>query len=219
MKKNILLLFALIGFGTAVMAQDLIITKDKAKIYATVTEVNENDIRYKLFDNPSGPVYFLKKSEIASILYENGYVDVFNINTSVPPQFGSYYPYYQYTQYDFKNAKGLRNAGIALFSTGMAFTFPMGLSLLLAPTYKRYDDYWGSYRYRDYDDNQQAAGVAFLCMGPPITIVGIIMWSVGQYRMDMIRRFNPNGFSLFENQKVQLNLAVGSNSMGLKLNF
>ena len=212
----------LIGFGIAAIAQDVIITRDGTKINAKVAEVNENDIRYKLFENPSGPTYFLKKSEIASILYENGHVDVFNMSTSTPPQIG-YYPYRYYTQNDLKNAKDLRNAGVTLFSTGMAFTFPIGLTLLFVPSYRyyeQYDPYTGRpYTYRERNYAQSQAGLAFICMGPPITVAGIVMWAVGQYRMDMIRRINPNGFSLFENEKVQLNLAAGGNYMGLKLNF
>ena len=95
MKKVFLFLLVLIGFGISAIAQDVIITKDGTKINSSVIEVNENDIRYKIFDNLSGPTYFLKKSEIASILYENGHVDVFNMSTSTPPQIG----YYHYLYY------------------------------------------------------------------------------------------------------------------------
>jgi hypothetical protein len=120
-----------------------------------------------------------------------------------------------------KNAKDLRNAGVVLFSTGMAFTFPIGLTLLFVPSYiERYDpSYYGGYYHREYNYAQGSAGLAFICMGPPITVAGIIMWAVGQTRMNNINRFNPNGFSLFESEKIQLNLAVGGNSMGLKMNF
>jgi len=212
MKKIFLLLLVLIGFGISAIAQDVIITKDGTKINSKVTEVNENDIRYKLFENQSGPTYFLKKSEIASILYESGHVDVFNMSISTPPPQTGYYQR-QYTQYDLKRAKNLRNSGVALFSTGMAFTFPIGMSLI----FTNYGYYYGGYYYYNY--SQSAAALAFICMGPPITVAGIVMWAVGQTRMNNINRFNPNGFSLFENDKVQLNLAAGGNSMGIKLNF
>jgi hypothetical protein len=210
MKKIILLLVVLIGFGISAIAQDIIITKDATKINSQVIEVNENDIRYKLFDNPNGPIYFLKKSEIASILYENGHVDVFKM--PIPQTY--YYPY-QYTKSDLKNSKNLRNAGIVLFSAGMAFTFPIGLSLIFAD--QRYYNPYSKHYY--YNDNQLIAGLCFIGIGPALTVSGIVMWAVGQTRMDRIRRFNPNGFSLFENEKVQLNLAIGGNTMGLKLNF
>jgi len=210
MKKILLILVAVFGFGIIANAQDVIVTTEGKKINSKVIEVNENDIRYKLFDNPSGPSYFMKKSEIATILYESGHVDVFRI-----PQPQTYYNPYQYTKIDLKNAKDLRNSGIVLFSTGMAFTFPMGLSLIFADS-RYYDPYYGYYRY---NDDAFIAGLCFIGIGPALTVSGIVMWAVGQTRMDRINRFNPNGFSLYENEKVQFNLAVGGNSLGLKLNF
>jgi hypothetical protein len=213
MKKILLILVATIGFGFIAKAQDVIVTTEGKKINSKVIEVNENDIRYKLFDNPSGPIYFLKKSEIATILYENGHVDVFKISL---PQ--TYYNPYQYTKIDLKNAKDLRNSGIVLFSAGMAFTFPIGLSLIFTASRVYYDPYYGYYD-RYYNQSQSIAGCCFIGIGPALTVSGIIMWAVGQTRMDKINRFNPNGFSLFENEKVQFNLAMGGNAMGLKLNF
>ena len=213
MKKVLLVLIAIVGFGITANAQDVIVTKEGTKINSKVIEVNENDIRYKLFDNPSGPTYFMKKSEIASILYENGNVDVFKIPL---PQ--TYFNPYQYTQQDLKKAKDLRNSGVVLFSSGMAFTFPIGLSLIFGSYSTNYDSHYGEY-YRRYNAQAGLAGICFIGIGPALTVSGIVMWAVGQTRMDRINRFNPNGFSLFENEKVQLNLAVGGNYMGLKLNF
>ena len=202
----------LIGFGIAAIAQDVIITKEGKKINSRVTEVNENDIRYKLFENQSGPTYFMKKSDIASILYESGHVDVFNMSISTSPSQTGYNPR-QYTQSDLKSAKALRNAGVALFSTGMAFTFAIGIPLYF--TSWNYDYYY----YNRYNYGQAIAGIVFYSVGSSIIIPGIVMWAVGQTRMNRINRFNPNGFSLFESEKVQFNLAVSGNSMGLKLNF
>ena len=42
------------------------------------------------------------------------------------------------------------------------------------------------------------------------------MWAVGQTQMN---RINQHGYSLFESEKMQLNLAISGNRMGLKLNF
>ena len=179
-------------------------------------EINENDIRYKLFENQSGPTYFLKKSEIASILYESGYVDVFNLNAS-PHLPQTAYTQNQYTKYDLKRAKSLRNTGISFFSAGMALTFPIGLSLIFADYGYSYS--YGYGYYKRYNDAAEITGLVFIGIGPAFTISGVIMWAVGQNRMNKINRFNPNGFSLFENEKVQLNLATGGNYMGLKLNF
>lgn len=57
---------------------------------------------------------------------------------------------------------------------------------------------------------------SILCgISAPVTIAGIVMWPIGQARMNRISRAYPNGFTLFENEKVQLNIAAN----GLRLNF
>ena len=58
--------------------QDIIITKESEKIEATVLEVNIDDIKYRRADNPDGPAYTMKKADIASIIYGNGSVEVFD---------------------------------------------------------------------------------------------------------------------------------------------
>ncbi|MDR2120897.1 MAG: hypothetical protein LBP64_08525 [Tannerella sp.] len=62
----------------ACFAQDVIVTRDAKKINAKVTEVNLDNIRYRNFDNPDGPTYTLPKSQILSILYQNGTVETFD---------------------------------------------------------------------------------------------------------------------------------------------
>jgi len=61
------------------------VTKDSRRIEAKVTEVNVNDVKYKMFTNQDGPTYTLLKSDIASILYQNGNVDTFVGATSPAP--------------------------------------------------------------------------------------------------------------------------------------
>ena len=61
----------------SVIAQDIITLKNGDDIQALVQEIGEVDIKYKKFDNPNGPNYMLKKSEIFMIRYQNGTKDVF----------------------------------------------------------------------------------------------------------------------------------------------
>lgn len=77
MKKITLLLFSLILTTTEVICQDLIIKKNSETIKAKVLEVNQDDIKYKKWDNLEGPTYTLQKSDINSIVYQNGDADVF----------------------------------------------------------------------------------------------------------------------------------------------
>jgi len=58
-------------------AQDIIVTTKAEKITAKVTEVDIDVIRYKQYDYQDGPTYTIKKSDIASIIYQNGQVMTF----------------------------------------------------------------------------------------------------------------------------------------------
>lgn len=68
----------LFAAAPASSAQDKIITRDAQTIEGKVVEVNPYDIKYRRADNPDGPMFVLEKSEIATIIYGNGSVEVFN---------------------------------------------------------------------------------------------------------------------------------------------
>jgi len=76
--RAFLILVSVIGFGISVTAQDVITLKNGTDINALVQKVGEVEIEYKKFDNPKGPNYTLKKSEILIIRYENGTKDIFS---------------------------------------------------------------------------------------------------------------------------------------------
>lgn len=61
-----------------VHAQDLITKRDGGNIQAKITEVGQNEIKYKRFDNLDGPIFSIASAEVLSIKYENGEEDVFN---------------------------------------------------------------------------------------------------------------------------------------------
>ena len=75
------ILVVLIGFGFSVMAQDVIVLKDGTEINALVQEIDVEYVKYKKFDNQSGPVYTKAIAEIFMIKYQNGSKDVFNQTT------------------------------------------------------------------------------------------------------------------------------------------
>ena len=86
MKIKILTVSCLIFFACSCFAQDIIVTKDAKRIDAKVTEVNVDNIRYKRFDNPDGPLYTVSKKNIASIIYQNGQVEAFTSETTQTTQ-------------------------------------------------------------------------------------------------------------------------------------
>ena len=83
MRRTLLFFAALCVSIASTFAQDIITLKNGEDIQALVQEIGEVDIMYKKFDNPNGPNYTLKKSEILMIRYANGSKDVFE-NTATP---------------------------------------------------------------------------------------------------------------------------------------
>ena len=78
-KTAIIVGFVLTANVTA-YSQDIIITKKSEKITAKVTEIEENTVKYKQYEHQDGPTYTIKKADVASIVYENGRVEVFEAN-------------------------------------------------------------------------------------------------------------------------------------------
>jgi len=74
-------------FGFKAVAQDVIVLKNGDEIKSLVQEVGTDYVKYKKFDNQTGPVYNIATSEIFMIKYNNGSRDVFGDNTTsdVPP--------------------------------------------------------------------------------------------------------------------------------------
>lgn len=84
MKKALFLsLFALLF--TSLRAQDIIIKNNGDEIKSKVIEINDNEIKYKTFENLDGPLYTMKKSEVFMIRYQNGGKDVFTRNQQEYP--------------------------------------------------------------------------------------------------------------------------------------
>jgi len=76
-KKTLLSVVYIVFLSCTCFAQDIINTRDSRKINAKVIEVNVDNVRYRNFDNQDGPIYTILKSEITSIIYQNGHIDTF----------------------------------------------------------------------------------------------------------------------------------------------
>lgn len=82
MKKIILFAtFVLLSMMTA-KAQDIITKKNGDDIKSKIIEVGTNEIKYKLYDEPDGATYILRKNDILLITYETGRREVFNEKTN-----------------------------------------------------------------------------------------------------------------------------------------
>ncbi len=79
MRKIILTTLTTLFSLTLCFSQDVITTRSGESIQAKVLEVGQTEIKYKKFDNPDGPVYWILKSVVIMVTYENGTVDVFKV--------------------------------------------------------------------------------------------------------------------------------------------
>lgn len=79
MKKVTLTLLASLVFSTILGAQDIIHKTDGSEIKAIVEEISETQIRYRLFDNQSGPVRTIGLYSVSKIAYANGTTEVISI--------------------------------------------------------------------------------------------------------------------------------------------
>ena len=90
--KRILVLFMVLFFASLLSyAQDIIVKKDGTNIRSIINEVSDSEIVYKLFDNSEGPVYRVSKTNVAKIIFSNGYIEEIN---SVENNQSAYAPVY-----------------------------------------------------------------------------------------------------------------------------
>lgn len=78
MKLSVVLFLLL---TSSLYSQDIILTISGEELFTKVIEINQNEIKYKLFNNLDGPLYSVDKSTISNIKYSNGNIDFFNKTT------------------------------------------------------------------------------------------------------------------------------------------
>jgi len=72
MKHLVLLFLAIVCLGPCIRAQDTLVMRKGEQIVVRVLEVSPDEIRYKRFDSPDGPVYIAAKWEVNYVIYANG---------------------------------------------------------------------------------------------------------------------------------------------------
>lgn len=119
MKKISTLLVALLFNLGLMSAQDMITKKTSEDIKAKILEVTTTEIKYKKFENQTGPTFSILKSDVLMVRYENGSKDVF---TNV--QSGSSDMVEKATQDAINNYKG-QNSGAGWTATTSILTSPV----------------------------------------------------------------------------------------------
>jgi hypothetical protein len=196
MKKTFALLIIIV-MVCGVKAQDIMITKDGQKITAKVEEIGVDLIKYKTFDNQTGPSYSIKKNSVASILYENGNFEVFPQTAQRPIGEG---------KYNYQNGKNLYNTGVILAVSG-SFVIAGGVACYVVPKYA--ENLPGVNRSAMYE-----GGIAMMTIGSVATASGIICAIIGKNKMN-----SNGGISLIETKKYKLDMAIGGNTVDFKLKF
>jgi len=198
MKKTFALLIIIV-MVCGVKAQDIMITKDGQKITAKVEEIGIDIIKYKNFDNQTGPSYSIKKNEVASILYENGNFEVF-------PQQVQKSTTKDLQKFNYQKAERLKKIGVDL---------TIGGSLILAGGVACYCVAWyanslpGVNRSALYE-----GGIAMMTIGSITTVSGIICTVIGNNKMN-----SYGNISLFDTKKYKLDMAIGGNIVNFNLKF
>jgi len=77
-KKLFFIFCALFACTTAIKAQDVIVLQNGDEIQSIVQEIGLNEVKYKKYENPNGPVYSILKTDVFMIKYQNGLKDVFS---------------------------------------------------------------------------------------------------------------------------------------------
>lgn len=76
MKKLVFILF-LATAALSLGAQDIVVLESGEAVKAKVTEIDDFSVRYRLYGEPEGVVYKVRKADVAKIIYESGRVETF----------------------------------------------------------------------------------------------------------------------------------------------
>ncbi len=163
MKRLLLTLAMIVCAAQVLVAQDVIVTRQAARIDAKILEVSETEVKYKKTSNPDGPVFILSTDNIASILYANGEVQVFE---QQQPKSAGENPQKSVSDRKFED-------GVVLFREGRYIVDNRAGSIYEPENLK---DLLGKDAYGNYLDAQGSygRGTAMITIGWLGTIMGVI---------------------------------------------
>ena len=216
--------------------QDIIILRNGNEIQAMVSEIGIDDVTYKRFDNPNGPTYTLKKSEIFMIRYANGSKDVFTDNTVptvLPPPSqstttSSYRGDDQYRKYSFLQMNdneqerylqvnhpelyGRFHKGQKLSGVGRGLRIPgwilfsSGLGLIIGGA-------------ADEDEELMSLGTLFFSAGNTLILISIPFSAVGGGMKKSVQNEYKERYLRQANSQGQFQLRMSGNGIGLAYVF
>jgi hypothetical protein len=81
--RKLLTFLVLLTVTAVVQAQDVIVKKDGNTILSKILEIGTKEIKYKKFNNQSGPTYTIEKENVSRINFENGTTETFDETDAV----------------------------------------------------------------------------------------------------------------------------------------
>ena len=224
--KRIAFLSVLLVCGSVVFAQDIITKTDGTEIEVKVTDVSQNQISFKRFQDLEGPTYNMSTSEIRTITYETGGRQVFNTQAATSQQSSQQQALMVYNQKKGKASVGgvtlnndnlgryfsgedlkLYKSGSSLYTLGTVIgcigAFPFG--------------YCCGYLLAGGQNENGSYGKVLLGSGI-VLVSGLIISSAGQKKMkEAVNRYNLSALAF----QPQLNLSPAGYdlSLGLTLTF
>jgi len=224
-------------------AQDIITLKNGEDIRALVQEIGEVDVKYKKFDNPNGPNYTMKKSEIFMIRYANGSKDVFKTEptTTLPV---TEQPNIQRQKEILPEPLSIQ--GVTIFNSNGRKLSKSEIQNLMRNVPEALDLYNSGIRNRgiatgfeipahilcwgglgviiaaavNNDEEVAGTGLGLMVSSLPFSIVSIILNSSGNARINNSVGTYNRGIKQGQTSDVSLNFGVTqSGGIGLTLNF
>lgn len=228
---------ATILVSQVVQAQDFLITIDSIALKTRILEINENEVKYKDYENLDGPIYTMNKSKIDKIVYQNGKVEFYRpqpmINTKITPNLSpNLIPFEELMKMNdykkeayfstissiniyekFKRGNQLTIKGRKLLESGVLITVGGGVFFTVGIIIMSYENIEGLYIY--------LLGSAALTVGQVLTIVSIPFSAIG----GGLKRSAENQYRDFFTGRTyttyqpQLNFGLTHNGIGLSLRF
>lgn len=149
--KKIIFLFLTSLFTTQLFSQDKIYKLKGTVINAKVIEIGTDEIKYKLVENPDGPVYVVDKSTLNRIEFANGKVEKYTSSFKDPQnydgqltkaiKFNFLSPLLGYAQFSFEK------------SVSPLKSYELGLGIIGAGKNYQIDNYYVNGQYQPYKRN------------------------------------------------------------------
>lgn len=223
MKKTLATSLLLLVMMT-MAAQDLIFKRDGSQIEAVIVERNEFDLRYRRVNYQDGPLFLVNLADLDSIIYANGDIEVFVLESEIEPPLVKD----SKSHYYYHGARISTKEMVNLLKTNCPDAYAQYKSNL-------HDEIWGACLTgagiimlgfgigmpRYYDSHgylYHPAGYSLLTtFGSIFTVVGIPLWGIGSVN-------RQNSYTYYNEyckatELVNFTIQRSENGIGLAMNF